>query len=486
MEEYKHGIYTSRKTAELLTPDKDMRNGVAVIGTAPVNLAASPAVNQVVAAYRKSEADAVLGASGDFENYTLMHSVYAQFNLFGSAPVVFINVLDPENDRHVEAVAGEDVKLVGKMGTIAQTGILLDKLTLSGEGGEFLPGEDYVASFDDAGHVVICATDGGGMADLDSVSASYAKLKPSGVTAADIIGGVDEMGVRTGVELLDEIYPRTGIIPSIIIAPGFSKDPAVAAVLEAKAQQIYDLTNAEAFVDLDSSSEGADTKEKVGEVKERNVVPSRWNTPVWPMVMAGGHKIWGSALVAAMYQNHAIQNGGIPSSSASNQEAKIDGVCLEDGTELFLTEKQVNNYVNAYGVISFLRLPKWKLWGNNTAAYPAKKSPMDRFTKSVLMVNFMENVFKTEYMSYVDRNADDRLIQDVVNSFNIYLNSLTPDHLAGGSIIFDKTENPMENIVAGHLKFRTRYADYSPAEAIEHEFEYDVSIYEDALEGGGE
>ncbi|MCI8337944.1 MAG: hypothetical protein HFH62_04550 [Lachnospiraceae bacterium] len=486
MEEYKHGIYTSRKTAELPTPDKDMRNGVAVIGTAPVNLAVAPAVNRVVAACKKSEADATLGATEDFENYTLMHSVYAHFNLFGSAPVVFINVLDPENDRHMEAVTGEDVKLVGKMGTIAQAGIFLDKLTLSGEGGEFVPGKDYVASFDDAGHVTICATDDGSMAELDSVSASYAKLKPSGVTAADIIGGVDEMGVRTGAELLDEVYPRTGIIPSIIIAPGFSKDPAVAAVLETKAQLIYDLTNAEAFVDLDSSSEGADTKEKVREVKEKNVVSSRWNTPVWPMAMAGGHKIWGSALVAAMYQHSAVQNGGIPSSSASNQEAKIDGMCLEDGTELFLTERQVNDYVNAHGVVSFLRLPEWKLWGNNTAAYPAKKSPMDRFTKSVLMVNFMENVFKTEYMGYVDRNVDARLIQDVVNNFNIYLNSLTPDHLAGGSVVFDSAENPTENIAAGHLKFHTRYADYSPAEAIEHEFEYDISIYKDVLEGGEE
>lgn len=486
MEEYRHGIYTDRSTAELPTPDKSVKNGVAVIGTAPINLATHPAVNEVVAAYRKQEADEVLGSSDDFENYTLMHSVYAHFNMFGSAPVVFINVLDPDNSRHIEAVAGETVNLVGKIGQIDEDGILLDRLVLFGEDGELKEGVDYVASFDDDGHVVICATDNGAMAGLASVSASYAKLKPSGVSAADIIGGVDEKDIRTGAELLDEIYPRTGIIPSMIIAPGFSKDPAVAAVLEMKAQLIYDLTNGEAFVDLDSGSEGADTKEKVGEVKERNVISSRWNTPVWPMAMAGGHKIWGSAIVAALYQYNALQNGGIPSASASNMEAKIDGMCLEDGTELFLTEKQLNNYVNAQGVVSFLRLPEWKLWGNNTAAYPEKKSPMDRFTKSVLMLNYMENTFKTEYMSYVDRNADRRLIQDVVNNFNIYLNSLTPDHLAGGSIVFNTAENPEENIADGHLKFHTRYADYSPAETIEHEFEYDISIYRDVLEGGDE
>ncbi len=163
MNEYRHGIYTSRSTAELPTPDQSIKNGVAVIGTAPVNLAASPAVNEAVAACRKQEADAALGSSDDFENYTLMHSVYAHFNMFGSAPVVFINVLDPENSEHIEAVANQTVNLVGKAGRIAEDGILLDKLVLSGENGTFKEGEDYVASFDDAGHVVICVTESGAM-----------------------------------------------------------------------------------------------------------------------------------------------------------------------------------------------------------------------------------------------------------------------------------------------------------------------------------
>ncbi len=487
MGDYMHGIYTDRKSAELSTPEKSVKNGVAVIGVAPINLAEKPSVNDIVTAYTRSEAVASLGYLEDFEHYTLLHSIYMQFNKFSAAPVVFINVLDPGNAKHVTAISGKEVALTAKMALIEETGILLDKLVLSdGAGKEYEIDVDYVASFDDDGYVVISAIDGGAMETLEKVTVTYVKLNPDGVTEEDIIGGVDKDGVRTGMELLDEIYPRTGIIPSIIIAPGYSKIPAVAATLEAKARLIYDLTNAMAFVDLDSSDTGADAKEKVKEIKAKNTVASRWNVSVWPMAKVDDKKVWGSAVLAALAQSAAIQNNDVPSESPSNMDAQIDGVCLEGGREIYLTQDQVNNYINAYGVVSFLKLPGWKIWGNNTAAYPASTAPQNRFIKSVLMLNWMENTFKTDYLSSIDRNANYKLIQDVVNEFNIFLNSLTPDYLAGGYIIFEDAENPIEQIAAGKLIFHTVYADYSPTECIRNTFEYDLNIYKEALEGGND
>lgn len=484
MEDYKHGMYTGRKSAEITKPKIDQMNGVAVIGTAPINLASEPAVNKIVAAFKKADADAALGVSDDFENYTLLHSVYAQFNKFGVGPVVFINVLDPENNEHIEAVADKEIELTAKSGKIDEQGILLDKITVTGDSGtKYTEADDYVVSFADDGTVTLSATDNGKMASLNKVSVSYVKLKPSGVKAADIIGGVDENFVRTGLELLDEVYPRTGVVPSIIIAPGFSKDPSVAAALDAKAQLIYDLTNGATFTDLDSTENGANTIYKVKDFKNKNTVASRWTNPVWPLVHADGYKLWASSFAAAAYQYSAIQNGNVPSSSASNCEAYIDGICLEAGTELFLTEKQVNNYLNACGVTSFLKLPTWKLWGNNTAAFPVSTAPLNRFTKSVIMLNWLENKFKLEYLSTVDKNINRKIIKDLVNKFNLFLNSITPDHLAGGKIVFEDSENPDDEIALGHVKFHTYYADYTPAESIENVFEYDFKILSNALKG---
>ncbi len=484
-EHYLHGISTSRKGVTVPSPVNCTNNVGVAIGTAPVHLAkrVADAVNKPIALWERKDANELIGASLDF-SYTLNHSVYAAFNEFGVAPIVVINVLDPSNANHVEAIAGEEIALTGGKAVIEEHGVLLDKVVVNDGETVYELDKDYVVSFNDDNYPVIAVTSDGALAGKDKITVSYSKLNPAGVTAEDIIGGVDENGVRTGIELLDEIYPRFGIVPGIVTAPGFSKNPAVAAALEAKVQKIYGLTNAISLTDLDSSESGADHFSKVPEVKAKSVVASRWTVPLWPMVKADGFQLYFSAQAAAMMQKIASDNNNIPSDSPDNHELLIDGICLEDGTEVFMTQEDVNDYLNKNGVAGALKLPTWKFWGNNTAAYPASTDPIERWIKCVTMLNFMENKFKTEYLSSVGRNASYKLISSVVNSFNMWLNSLTPDHLAGGEIIFDRKENPLENILAGRMKFRTRYADYTPAEYIENEFEYDTSILESALGGG--
>lgn len=486
MSVYKHGIATSRQTAEPATPTQSTESAVFVVGTAPVNLAASPAVNVPVLAEKKSDAVAALGYSEEFDKYTLLHSIYSHFNKFGAAPVVFVNVLDPGKADHLTALASSDVAVTGGKAILKEKGVLLDKLKVSGSSGELKAGEDYVASFDDDGYVVIAATETGAMKALDSVSVTGSKLNPDGVTAEDIIGGIDEAGIRSGLELVDEVYPRLGVVPTILIAPGFSKNPSVAAALEAKAQLIYSITNAIALIDLSSASDGATKKEDVAKEKAKTTVASRWNVPLWPMLKVDDYKIWNSAHAAAFIQNNISNSNGVPSDSPDNHDYMIDGLCLEDGSSVYMTQDDVNDYLNAYGVCSALKLPTWKFWGNNTAAYPASKAPMNRYIKSVMMLNWMENTFKLNYLSAIGRNANVKLIKDIVDRFNQYLNGLIPDHLAGGSIVFDIAENPKEDMMNGRYVFRTRYADWTPMENMENVFEYDADILTSALEGGDE
>lgn len=483
---YAHGIATSRSGGSIAEPTQCPGNATVIIGTAPINTAKSPytSVNVPMLAKTKAEAEAAAGYSEEYDRYTLIHGTYAQFNQFGTAPVILINVLDPANEKHLEAVTGQEVALESGRGVIPDTGILLDKLEVSLGDAKCDEGVDFVASFDEDGTVILSAAPDGKLTSAASVVCSYTKINPDGVTAEDIIGGVAEDGTRTGLELVDEIYARFGVIPSILTAPGWSRKPAVAAALEAKAQLIYGLTNAIAVIDLDSGTGGADSYYKVKEQKAKAVVSSRWCVACWPMVRSGSRKIWFSAMQAALMHHLAAGHDGIPSDSPDNKELMIDGVCLEDGTDVHLTQAIVNDYINAYGVVSALRLPTWKSWGNNTAAYPVSTVPNDRWIKAVTMLNYMENRFRVEYLPHVGRNADYRLINDIVNNFNMLLNSWTPDHLAGGSIVFRKDENPVERIQFGRMKFRTRYADYAPAEYIENEFEYDASILEAALEGG--
>lgn len=481
MVDYKHGISTSRD-ADVSADELQASRVQVAVGTAPVNLLDDPAgaVNVPILVGSRNEVKQYLGVCADYENYTLMQTVLASMKV-GIGPVVMINVLDPRKPGHVTAVAGEEYELTKGSATVPVPGILLDSLVVSSGEKQGEADVDYVAAFDTNGYVSVAVTGDGAFADAEKLTIAYTMLNPEGVSIEDVIGGVAENGIRTGIELVDEIYSRFKMIPEIISAPKFSRDPAVAAALEAKAELVGDLTNAIAVVDIESDTT---TKvENVKDAKEKLGCFTRWTVLCWPKVILAGHEIYASAVVAAMLQYITAKNGGVPA-SPDNKDVPIDGIVVDGGTEMHLTKKQVNNYLNAYGILSFSYLGGWKCWGNNTAAYPDKTEPNERFIKCVMVGNYLENRFKTEYLSLIGEDGRDKVIDSVVSNFNTDLNALTPDYLAGAEVIFNKSENPNEKMIEGHYTFHTRYADWTPIEAVDNVFTWDSAILKNAFEGG--
>ncbi|MFV8147913.1 phage tail sheath family protein, partial [Enterobacter cloacae complex sp.6722787] len=92
--------------------------------TAPVNQLEDPAsaVNKPIIAYTYAEAVSKIGYSTNFEKYTLSEVIKVAFGIYGVAPVVFINVLDPA--KHKKDVTDELVKLSGGKGTLSNDGVL--------------------------------------------------------------------------------------------------------------------------------------------------------------------------------------------------------------------------------------------------------------------------------------------------------------------------------------------------------------------------
>ena len=384
-----------------------------------------------------------------------------------------------------DKIAPAKSDVVNKMVVIEDTGVLLDKVVVSENETTYKADDDYVASINSEGYLVIALTNDGDASSLQKLNISYVKLNPDGVTAEDIIGGIDEKGVRSGIELLDEVFINTGVIPAIVTAPVFSKQKEVAAALEAKVRLIGSLHNAKAYVDIDSSESGAVNVFNVAKVKEKNVPQSELIDACWPMVNKNGNVLAFSSFAAALAQAVAAENGDIPD-GIDNRELLVDGVCTEDGTPVKVIQGDANSYLNANGIITAIRLPEWKAWGNNTAMYPASKDPTKRWSKCVMMLNYLQNRFKTEYLSKVGRNAKVKFIKGIVDEYNASLNALVPDYLAGGEIIFDTAKNPPSSMLEGHYIFSTRYADYTPAEYIENDFVYDAQILTDTMEGGDE
>lgn len=481
MADYKHGISTSRDADVSADALQTSRVQVAV-GTAPVNLLDDPAaaVNVPILVGNRNEVRQYLGACADYENYTLMQTMLAMMKV-GIAPVVMINVLDPRNPKHVTAVAGEEYELTKGSATVPVSGILLESLVVSSGEKQGEADVDYVAAFDANGHVSVAVTEDGAFVDVTKLTIAYTMLNPEGVSIDDVIGGVNEDGIRSGIELVDEIYSRFKMVPEIISAPKFSQDSAVAAALEAKAELAGDLTSAISVVDIGSSTT---TKvESVKDAKEKLGCFTRWTVLCWPKVILAGYEIYASAVVAAMLQYIAANHGGVPA-APDNKDVPIDGIVLEGGAEVHLTKKQVNNYLNAYGILSFAYMGGWKCWGNNTAAYPDRTEPNERFIKCVMVGNYLENRFKTDYLSLIGEDGRAKLIDSVVSNFNADLNALIPDYLAGAEVIFNKSENPIEKIIEGHYTFHTKYADWTPIEAVENVFTWDSAILKSAFEGG--
>ena len=94
------------------------------------------------------------------------------------------------------------------------------------------------------------------------------------------------------------------------------------------------------------------------------------------------------------------------------------------------------------------------------------------------------NNFIQTYFQKVDKPGNKRLIQSIVDSQNIIGNGyVARDYCAGYRVEFRSDENPVTNLLAGHLTVHTYLAPYIPAEYIEKIREYDVDALESAIGG---
>ena len=131
--------------------------------------------------------------------------------------------------------------------------MLLDSVVVKSEEGTttYVLNTDYTIGFDEDGNAVITRLEGGAIGEVSPIEVDYDYIDPSMVAADDIIGGVDVVtGNYEGLELLDKVFPMFGLVPGMVLAPGWSHDPEVAAVMTAKASNINAHFKCIALVDV--------------------------------------------------------------------------------------------------------------------------------------------------------------------------------------------------------------------------------------------
>lgn len=442
MATYKHGVYTSEQATSMTAPVTGTAGLQVVVGTAPVNMLEHPeqAVNTPLLVYNYKEAVAAVGYHNDFAAYTLCESISAAFSVVGTGPLVLINVLDPA--KHTADIDETAVQVNSGVAVLDVVGMLLDKLTVKSGSTALTRDTDYTASFNNDGTLNIVPLAGGKAASATTLTVTGKKLDPSKVKAADIVGGVDAAtGKETGLEVVRQIYPKLSMTPGILLAPRFSMDATVAAALQAKTKEINGVFKAVCIVDIDSTESGATKYTDVKQRKEAQAVSDANAYAVWPCAKVGEVVYSGSALAAALTAYTDAVNADTPNVSPSNKTLAISAACLADGTEVVLDQEQANT-VNGFGVATFLNMSGFRLWGNNTAAYPGTTDPKDRWFSVRRFLSWAANSFILTYFSKVDSPANKRLIEAIVDSENVRGNGFVARGVcARYEVIYDEAEN---------------------------------------------
>lgn len=474
---FRHGSRVTEAPTSLMTPVVATAALPVVFGTAPVNLAKTPHINKIVVAYSFGEAQEALGYSDDWKNYTLCEAMDAAFRLFSVAPVIFVNVLDPE--KHNET-GKEEVPVENKKAVITQKGVLLDTLKVKKSEADESPlnrDEDYVVSFDDAGQVVIVP-----LITATKLFVEFTRIAPEKVTAEDIIGGSDvNTGKVKGLELLNSVFPKTGMVPGLVVAPKYAKNPMVAAVMKAKASVVNTYFRACSVSDIDTKE--ADVYTKAIEWKNKNNYTGPNEFPGWPLLGLGDKVYHLSTQLAFATAKTASENGDYPHVSPSNHPFQMTKLLNEAGDEIDLGPDQAE-LLNSQGITTALNfMGGWKCWGNRTGAYPGSTDVKDTFIPVRLTHNWIANTIILTTWSKVDAPITRRLIDSIVDTMNMWFNGLqSRGVILGGRVVFKKENNPTPDLINGKIRFNYYVAEPTPAENIENILEFDPTYYNNLFE----
>ncbi len=488
---YQHGVYTREQATSMSAATNSTAGLQVVFGTAPIyQLADLTGVTAPRLCSSYAEAAAALGYDTNFEAFTLNQSIKASFELFGVAPIVLVNVLDPNKAQHVtnvskpteQTVTGGSFVISAEQEPVPY--VLRATLTVSAQtsGDPLVAGTDYTVEYDEDGLATVTLTSATAKA-LAKVYVTYKAIKltagKTAVTAAEITTAISDK--------LREVYPRFGMTPGLLLAPGYSKDPNVAAVMQGACENINGVYSCECILDMDCGASGARTYDAVKQVKESKGLTSPHAYAYWPMAQVGNYRLSLSAIMGALTAATDAANGDVPSLSPSNKSLPgVTGLCLEDGTEVILDQAQAN-VVNSAGIGTVLNLNGFKAWGNNTCAYPSTTDPKDRWIAVRRFFTWRSNSLIQTYFERVDSPANYRMIEAIVDAENVNGNA----YVAAGACAayqceFRSDENPTTQILDGTIKFHLTLAPYNPAECIEFTLEFDPTAIASALIGGGE
>lgn len=464
------GIHVNKKATAASGPVVAASGIPFAVGTAPVHTAARAKPNCPVLCTSWREAVEKLGFSNDWKKYTLCEVMYNHFQLYEHQPVIFCNVLDPSDTDMRKPAESKSYDVADHRISLPFETILDGLKITSGEGEsatELHEDEDYVLFYDGEGtSCVIELLEDSAAYMAASLTVEAAQLAPDTVTMPDIVMGIDQV---------DACLTAVGVIPDLLLSPGWSQDPVVAAVLATKAAGINGLFGAKCLIDIDSTGAGVTEYSQLTAYKNKNNLVDVNQIVCWPQVKLGDHQFHLSTQLAGLMASVDTQNGGCPYESPSNKNLKIDGCCLADGAEVNLTWEQVNLIAGSWGVVTAINFigTGWTAKGNYTACFPASTDVKDQFIPVSRMFDWVGNTLIRTFWAKLDKPMDPRLRDNILDSCNIWLNGqVAAGHLLGARAVILAEENPASDLEMGIIHIHIYLTPPSPMQTCDFTLEY--------------
>lgn len=413
MSQYKHGVYTQEQATKVVAPALAESALPVVVGIAPVHTlpeGKQAPVNEPKLCYSLQEFENFFGKPGETDNpedFKLWQTANVYFDRYSVAPLVAINVFDPE--KHLKTPAEE--------------------------GGQSAP-------------------------------------DPAKVSVSDIIGASSAAGKRTGLALVEEIFPRFRLNPGIIMAPGFSKTPTVAKAIETACNNIDTVFRASGIIEI------ADEVEVYSEapawLNDNNLCDKDGNTiAFFGDCIFNGITEPGAAHLAGCIGGRDSQEGGVPYYSPSNFQLECEGM-VHAGKELFFSLEEAN-YLNSQGIVTGLNMiGGLRCWGDQTTAYPGVTDVKEASIPIRRMFTWIGNTLILTCWQSVSSPIRRRLIETVQDTVNYWLNGLmAQDYILGGRCEFEANDNPTLDLMDGIVRWHVYVTPPSPAREMTFKLEYD-------------
>jgi len=503
---YKHGVTWRDVPTSIVAPVTADSGIPFLVGTAPVHQIAPenrPKPDEPRIYFNFEDAVAELGYSDDWRSFTLCQAMYTYFALFNCGPIIcsYINNLSDPFWLDETGNADKEFTFVNGVCSFISRFVIPESLVVKDAvtSAPLTKDVDYVYSWqkDPQGSteyfLTLSAVPGGAIPeDVDfPVLLSWWDSKPINADKSHIIGGMDiNTGFLTGIEVIENVFPKLGVVPGILIVPFWSQDPEVAAIMSNKVDEINGCFRCITLTDVDSAKVKKAMDVKAWKDKNNYTHPRQ--ATLWPRIGLEDRDIWLSVELGARILKTDIDNGNIPVETPSNKLLEMNKTIVGgwgggypsgmppewgDPNAEVIFSKDYGDMLNGQGVITAINwIGGWKAWGSNMGCYPFITDPKDRWMPARRMTDYVGNSLVLTIFQKVDKPTNRRLIDTIVDTTNIWLNSLVSSGNAlGARVEFRHDENPDTAMIDGHYTFHVYEFFPLPAEWIEFKLELDVS-----------